>query len=62
MLGVGEEKEKMQNWILFQTVWNSDPELGSQLQKKLKNKENFIGADEFIFHKIKICRMKNLCC
>ena len=59
---VEEENEEMQNWILFQTVTNWDREFGSHLHKKLKNMENFIGADEFIFHKIIICRMKNSCC
>ena len=51
----------MQNLILFQTVWNSDPEFGSQLHKKMKNKENFIRADEFSFDKFKIFLMKNSC-
>ena len=49
----------MQNWILFQTVTNWDGEYGTQLHKKLKNKENFIRADEFTFHKIKIFLIKN---
>ena len=49
----------MQNWILFQTVTNAAREFGSQAKKKLKNKENFIRADEFIFHKIKIFLIKN---
>ena len=48
----------MQNLILFQTVRNSDREFGFQAQKKLKNKENFIDADEFIFQKIKIFLIK----
>ena len=61
VLRVEEEKEEMQNWILFQTVTNWDREFGPQLHKKLKKKENFIRADEFIFRKIKICRMKNSC-
>ena len=59
MLRVEEEKEEMQNWILFQTVTNSDREFVSQPHKKLKNKENFIGADEFIFHKMKIFLRQN---
>ena len=29
----------MQNWILFQTVTNSDLEFGSERQKKMKNKQ-----------------------
>ena len=49
----------MQNWILFQTVTNSDEKFGSQPRPKLKNQENFIHADEFSFHKIKIFLMKN---
>ena len=49
----------MQNLILFQTVTNSDGEFGSQPHKKLKNKENFIRADEFTFHKIKIFHIKS---
>ena len=59
LLTVEEEKEEMQKWILFQAVTNSAREFGSQPQKKLKNKENFIRADEFIFHKIKIFHIKN---
>ena len=61
MLKVEEEKEAMQNWIPFQTVLNWDREFVSQLHKKLKNKENFNGADEFIYHKIKIFLFKNSC-
>ena len=49
----------MQNLILFRTVTNSDGEFRSERQKKLKNKENLIHADEFSFHKIKIVFMKN---
>ena len=49
----------MHNWILFQSVANSAREFGSQPKKKQKNKENFIRADEFIFHKIKIFLIKN---
>ena len=49
----------MQNWNLFKTVTNSDGEFVSQLHKKLKNKQNWIYADEFTFHKIKILLMKN---
>ena len=49
----------MQNWILFETVTNSDRKFGSERQKKLKNKENLIRADEFVFHKIKIFLIKN---
>ena len=49
----------MQNLILFQTVTNSGGEFVSQLQKKLKNKEDFIFEDEFSFHKIKIFHMKS---
>ena len=51
----------MQNWILFQTVPNWDREFVSQLHKKLKNKENFIGAEEFVYRKIKIFLFKNSC-
>ena len=61
MLRVEEENEEMQNWILFQTVSNSDREFVSQPHKTLKNKENFIGADEFIYHKINILLFKNSC-
>ena len=50
----------MQNLILSQTVTKSDGELGSERQKKLKNKENLIDADEFSFRKMKIFLMKNL--
>ena len=50
--------EKMQNFILFQTVTDSDGEFGSEWRKKLKNKENLIHADKFTFHKIKIFLMK----
>ena len=49
----------MQNLIVFQTVTNSDGEFGSEWQKKLKDKENFIVVDEFTVHKIKIFLMKN---
>ena len=49
----------MQNLLLFQIVTNSDGEFVSQPHPKLKNKENFIRADEFSFHKIKIYIMKN---
>ena len=49
----------MQNLILFQTVTNSDREYGSKRQKKLKNKENLIHADEFTFQKMKIYHIKN---
>ena len=59
MFKVEEEKEQMQNLIVFQTVTNSDGEFWSERQKKLKNKENFIHADKLTFHKIKIFLMKN---
>ena len=49
----------MRNWILFRTVTNSDGEFRSERQKKMKNKENLIHADEFNFDKIKIFFMKN---
>ena len=49
----------MQNLILFQTVTNWDRQFGSQPQKKLKNKENFIHADEFSFEKMKIFLIKS---
>ena len=49
----------MRNWILFQTDTYSGGEPGSEQQKKLKNKENLIHADEFSFDKIKIFLMKN---
>ena len=58
---VKEGEKEMQNWILFQSVTNWDREFGSQLHKKLKNMENFIGADEFIYHKIRIFLFKNSC-
>ena len=48
----------MQNWFLFQTVTNCDGEFVSEKHKKLKNKENFIHANEFNFHKIKIFLIK----
>ena len=51
----------MQNWILFQAVRNWDREFWTHLQKKLKNKENFIRADEFIFQEMKIFLIKNSC-
>ena len=59
MLRVEEEKEEMQNWILFQTVTNSDGEFVSQPHKRLKNKENWIDADELRFEKMKIFLIKN---
>ena len=49
----------MQNWILFQTVTDSDGEFVSQPDKKLKNKQNFIGADGFSFEKMKIFLIKS---
>ena len=49
----------MQNLILFQTITNSDGEFVSQPHKKMKNKENFIHADEFSIHKIKIVLNKS---
>ena len=49
----------MQNLIVFQTVTNSDGEFRSEWQRKLKNKENFIVAGEFTFHKMKIFLIKN---
>ena len=59
---VEEGKEEMQNSILFQTGTNWGWEFVSQMRKKLKNGENLIGADEFIYHKIKIFLIKNSCC
>ena len=59
MLRVEEEKEEMQNWIVFQTVTNSDREFVSQPHKRLKKKENSIDADEFSFEKMKIFLIKN---
>ena len=56
---VEEEKEAMRNWIFFQTVANSGGEFGSEQQKKLKNKENLIHANELSFDKIKIFLMRN---
>ena len=61
MLRVEEEKEEMQNWILFQTVPNWDREFVSQPHKRLKNKENWIDADEFSFEKMKIFLIKKSC-
>ena len=49
----------MQNLIVFQTVTTTDGEFWSEQHNKLKNKENFILADEFTFHKIKIFLTKN---
>ena len=48
----------MQKWIPFQTVTNSDGEFMRQPNKKLKNEEDCICADEFSFHIIKIFLMK----
>ena len=59
MTGVEKKKEKMENLILFQTVRNSYGEVGSEWQRKLKNRENLIHTDEFTFHEIKIFLMKN---
>ena len=47
-----ENKQQMKNWILFQTVTNSDREPVPQQHKKLKNKENLMSADELPFHQI----------
>ena len=55
---VEEEKEEMHNWILFQTVTNSDGEFVSEPHKKLKNKGNWIDADPFSFEKMKIFLIK----
>ena len=49
----------MQNWILFQTIWNLDGQFVSEQEKKLKNKKNLIRADEFSFDRMKIFRRKN---
>ena len=49
----------MYNLFLFQTATNSYREFSTQLHKKLKNKENFIRADEFTFHKNKIFLIKS---
>ena len=49
----------MQNWILFQTVTNSDGEFRFERNKKLKSQENLNAADELLFYKIKIFLMKN---
>ena len=59
MLWVEEEKEEMQNWIIFQTVTNSDREFLSEPHNKLKDNENCIDADEFSFQKIEIFLKKN---
>ena len=40
VLRLEEDKEEMQNLILFQTVTNWAREFVSERQKKLKNKEN----------------------
>ena len=56
---VGEDKADMQNLILFQAVTKWDGEFGSQLHEKLKNKQNYIAADEFTFKKFKIFLMKS---
>ena len=50
----------MQNLILFRTVRNSDGEFGSEVHKKVRNKENLIHAVEFSFDKINIFLMKSL--
>ena len=49
----------MQNLIVFPTVTNSDREFLRQRHKKLKNKEDFICADELSFDIIKIFLMKS---
>ena len=49
----------MQNLILFQTVKNSNAEFEFQWQKKLKNKNNFVHADQFSFEKNKMFLIKN---
>ena len=46
---VEQEKEQMPNSILFQTVTNSDRKFRCERQKKLKNEENLIHADELTF-------------
>ena len=48
----------MQNLILYHTVTNSGGEFMSQPHMKLKNKENWIQADEFSFEKMKIFLIK----
>ena len=42
---VEQEKEEMQNSILYQTLTNSDKKFLSERQKKLKNNEILIDAD-----------------
>ena len=49
----------MQNWILVQTVTNLAREFGSQPQKKLKNKQNFIRGEDFSFYEMKMFPLKN---
>ena len=48
----------MQNLIQLQTVINSGGEFVSQRQKKPKNREDFIFAQEFSFQKIEIFPIK----
>ena len=59
MVRAEEEKEVMQNLILFESVANSVREFRSQAPKKLKNKENIIRAEGLSFEKMKIFLMKN---
>ena len=56
---VEQEKEEMQNSILYQTLTNSDKKFLSQRQKTLKNNEILIDADEFSFQKIKVFLIKS---
>ena len=49
----------MQNWILFQTLTNSGGGFGSELEKKLKNKENFIRGADSSFYEMKIFLIKS---
>ena len=44
-----EQKEEMQNLILFQTVTVSSDEFVFRGEEKMKNKDNFICAEEISF-------------
>ena len=44
-----EQKEEMQNLILFQTVTDSSDEFVVEREEKMKNKDNFICAEEISF-------------
>ena len=59
MIKVEADKEQMWNLIVFQPVTGLDEEFRSQPEKKLKNKQNFIRANELTLHKVKIFLIKS---